>query len=77
MEDNISTFLEMDTATYKRTYIEVAHIYVEMDLGFDLPKEIFLDSDNPQIEGYWQALQYPKFMYCAHCHMVGHCEQFC
>lgn len=42
--------------------MEVVHICVNMEMGFDFPKEIFLESDDPQIEVYWQLLEYPKFM---------------
>lgn len=77
MCDNIGQFQAMDDAIYHRTYTEVTRICVEMDMGFDLLEEIFLENDDPSMEGYIQPLGYPKFLYRSHCHMVGHMAKRC
>lgn len=46
-------------------------------MGFALSEEIFLDSDDRLVEGYWQPLEYPKFWYYCYYHMVGHMENLC
>lgn len=50
--DDIGHFLSIDVATYQRSYMEVARIFVEMDMGFDLPEEIYIESEDPNIGGY-------------------------
>lgn len=72
INDSIGQILSMDNATYHHTYTKVVRICVEMDMGFDLPEEIFLDSEDPLVDGYWYPLEYSKFWYCNHYHMVGH-----
>lgn len=42
----------MDGTTYRRSYTEIAKICVEMDMEFELPEEIYLDSEVLNIEGY-------------------------
>lgn len=50
--NEIGHFLAMDGVTYKRSYTEIARICVEMDMAYDLPQEIYLESEDPNIKGY-------------------------
>lgn len=43
--DSISQFIVVNATTYHRTNTEVARICMEMDMGFNLPVENFLESD--------------------------------
>lgn len=54
--NKIVYFLAMDRVTYRRTYIEILRIYVEMDMAYGLPQEVFLESEDINIEGYWSPL---------------------
>lgn len=46
-------------------------------MDFELLEEIFLESDDLLIVGYWQPLEYPKFWYLSHYDMVGHTVERC
>lgn len=67
----------MDVATCKRSYIEKARIYVEMDMGEPLPEKSFVERENPNIGSYWETLKYARFHYCAHYSPVGHTTDHC
>lgn len=47
-----------------------------MDMAYELPEMIFLGSKDRNILGYWQPIEYPKNLYCCHCLMVGHSDEF-
>lgn len=50
--NEIGQFLAMDGATYKRIFMAVARICVETYMPYDLPQEIYLDTEESSIEGY-------------------------
>lgn len=60
--DNIGHFLPMDKATYNRSHTGIARICMDMDMDYELPEKIFLQSDNLEMPSYWQPIKYHKFL---------------
>ncbi|KAF5207311.1 zinc ion binding / nucleic acid binding protein [Thalictrum thalictroides] len=72
---NIGKFLSIDKSTLCYTRPNTAKICVEMNLQEDMPDSIWLEG--PNFPGFWQEIQYPNFLYCSSCAMIGHSWEFC